>query len=80
DELLNQAKNNALNALFSINDSQPIYLLQHIKTYHLLNDRYDLERRIKKYRSITKEDVIQAAKSLVLDSIYVYTKDVKNHG
>ncbi|MBN2540549.1 MAG: insulinase family protein [Bacilli bacterium] len=80
DALFQQAKNNALTSLYSIYDSQPIYLMQHIKTYHLQNRRYNLEERIKLYESITKEDVIQAANSLVLDTIYVMTKGGEANG
>ena len=76
NEILEQARNNALNSLYSINDSQPIYLLQHIKTYHLFNKKYDLEERIKKYEAVSKEDIIAAAKTLVLDTIYICTKQV----
>ena len=78
DELFEQAKQNCILSLETINDSQIRYLLQHIKSYHLYNQRYDLENRIKCYQDVTKEDVIKAAKSLVLDTIYIYTKAGEN--
>lgn len=74
DELLEQAKNNALHSLYTISDSQPIYLLQHIKTYQLYNTRYDLDKRMSQYRKINRQDIIEAAKSLKLDTIYVNTR------
>jgi predicted Zn-dependent peptidase len=78
DEIFNQAKESCVNAVHSINDSQTTYLLQHIKNYQLFNSKYDLEERIKSYESITREDVIQVANSLVLDTVYFYTKGDKN--
>lgn len=74
DILFEQAKNNALSSLYSIYDSQPVYLMQHIKTYHLKNERYNLEERIHIYENITKGDIIKVANTLVLDTIYVMTK------
>ncbi len=74
DELLKQAKTNAINSVASIVDSQPVYLMQHIKSYHLFNQKYDLEERTKAYKAITREDIIKAAKTLVLDTVYVSTK------
>ena len=74
DELFNQAKDNCVNSLESLVDSQSRYLLQHIKSYHLTGERYDLENRISLYSSITKEDVIRAANTLILDTVYLYTK------
>ncbi len=79
DTLFRQAKTDALNSINSINDSQSIYLLQHIKSFQLFNEKYDLEARIKKYENITREDIIQAAKSLVLDTVYINTKGGNGH-
>jgi len=80
DSLFEQAKNDALNAIESINDSQPIYLLQHIKNFQLFNQKYDLQERIQRYKGITRSDVIEAAKSLVLDTIYIHTKGGNGRG
>jgi len=74
DQIFNQAKDSCVNSLYSINDSQTSYLLQHIKNYQLNNEKYDLETRIKAYQSVTKEDVIRIANNLVLDTVYIYTK------
>lgn len=74
DELLKQAKTNAIHSVSSIIDSQPIYLMQHIKSFHLFDRKYNLEERIKAYKRITREDIIKAAKTLVLDTVYVSTK------
>jgi len=79
DNLFNQAKRDALNSICSINDSQSVYLLQHVKTFQLFNERYDLENRIKIYENITREDVIDVAKTLVLDTVYIYTKGGNGH-
>lgn len=74
DQVFSQAKQNALTSLYSIYDSQPVYLMQHIKNYHIKGERYDLEQRIERYRSITKEDIIRVANSLVLDTVYVLNR------
>ncbi|MCK4552051.1 MAG: insulinase family protein [Tenericutes bacterium] len=74
DDLFKQAKENCMNSLESLVDSQSRYLLQHIKSYHLTGEKYDLQHRISLYRSITQEDVVKAANSLVLDTVYLYTK------
>ena len=74
DELFNQAKDNCITSLESLADSQSRYLLQHIKSFHLTGHRYNLEHRINTYKSVTKEDVMNIANSLVLDTIYLYTK------
>ncbi|MBI9009798.1 MAG: insulinase family protein [Tenericutes bacterium] len=74
DEIFNQAKDSCINAVHSINDSQTTYLLQHIKNYQLFDTKYDLEKRLETYQSVTKQDVIEVANSLVLDTVYFYTK------
>lgn len=74
DALLDQAKDNSVNSLTGILDSQSIGLMQQIKSFHLTNTAYDVDQRIELYKNVTREDVIQAAKSLVLDTVYIYTK------
>lgn len=74
DILFNQAKDNCIHSLESLADSQTRYLLQHIKSYHLNNERYDLEHRIKVYKSVTRDDVMKSAEDLVLDTLYFYTR------
>lgn len=74
DALFEQAKDNSVSSLTGISDSQSICLMQHIKSNHLTNSFYDVEARIQLYKNVTKEDVINAAKSLVLDTVYIYTK------
>lgn len=73
DSVFNQAKDSCINAVYSINDSQTTYLLQHIKAFQLFDEKYDLEKRIKNYREVTREDIIEVANSLVLDTVYLYT-------
>lgn len=79
DELLAQAKDDCINSLYAINDSQTTYLLQHIRSYQLFNQKYDLDKRIDAYTKVTKEDVCRVAKSLVLDTVFYYTKGDADH-
>jgi predicted Zn-dependent peptidase len=74
EDIFEQAKNNCIHSLEIMGDSQARYLLQHIKSYHLNNERYDLKKRTDLYKKVTKEDVIRVAKSLVLDTVYINTK------
>ncbi len=74
DALFSQAKRNAETSLYSIYDSQPVYLMQHIKAYLSKNEKYDLKKRIEEYRNITREDIIEVSKSLVLDTVYTLSK------
>ncbi len=78
DKIFNQAKDSCVNAIHSINDSQTTYLLQHIKNYQLFNSKYDLEKRVASYQSVTKQDVIDVANTLILDTVYFYTKGDTN--
>ena len=78
NEVFKQAKDSCVNSIHSISDSQTTYLLQHIKNYQLFNSKYDLEKRVKSYEAVTREDVIEVANSLVLDTIYFYTKGDAN--
>ena len=78
DEIFTQAKESCVNAIHSINDSQTTYLLQHIKNYQIFNSKYNLEERINCYQSVTRQDVINVANSLVLDTVYFYTKGKAN--
>lgn len=75
DNLLAQAREDCINSLYSINDSQSTYLFQHIRSYQLFNKKYDLEQRIAAYQSVTREDVCDVAKTLVLDTVFYYTKE-----
>lgn len=74
DELFRQAKESCVSSLYSINDSQTAYLMQHMKSYQLFNQRYDLDSRIQTYQSTTRQDVMDVANTLVLDTVYFYTK------
>ncbi len=74
DELFRQAKDSCVSSLNWISDSQSQYLLQHIKAFHTTDKKYDLEDRINQYKSVTREAVIKVANTLVLDTIYMYTK------
>ncbi len=74
DALFEQAKRNAETSLYSIYDSQPVYLMQHIKTYLSKNKKYDLKKRIEEYKNITREDIQEVAKTLILDTVYIMTK------
>ena len=48
--------------------------MQHIKAYLSKNEKYDLKKRIEEYRNITREDIIEVSKSLVLDTVYTLSK------
>ena len=75
DELFNRAKSNCIHSLKTIVDSQFSYLMQHIKSLHLNNEKYDLKKRLSQYNSVTKQDVIEACNSLILNTIFVYSKE-----
>ncbi|XMB72485.1 insulinase family protein [Mycoplasmatota bacterium WC30] len=74
DELFRQAKDSCVSSLNWISDSQSQYLLQHIKAFHTTDKKYDLEDRINQYKAVTREEVIEVANSLILDTVYMYTK------
>jgi len=48
--------------------------MQHIKTYLSKNKKYDLKKRIEEYKNITREDIQEVAKTLILDTVYIMTK------
>ena len=75
DALFEQAKDNSVNSLTGISDSQSVCLLQHIKSFHLTNSGYDVQKRIELYQGVTREDVIRVATTLVLDTVFIYTKE-----
>lgn len=78
DDLFQQAKDACVNAIYSINDSQTTYLLQQIKTIQFFNTQYDVQKRVNSYKSVTREMVLEAAKTLRLDTVYLYTKKENN--
>ncbi len=78
DDLFELAKEYCLNTLKRRNDSQTSLLIQHIKSFLRFNKPYDYEMRLKKYEEVNKEEVLEAAKSIELNTIYSYTSGVKN--
>ncbi len=73
DENFNLAKNYCINALEKYVDSQTAHLVLHIKSILRFNRPYDYQKRIKKYENVTREEVIKAANSLKLKTVFRYT-------
>ena len=72
DEELANAKLAKINSLRGVNDSPSAMIRWHINK--LLNDGIVTpESEIEKVRAVTKEDIIEAANSLVPDTVYVLT-------
>ncbi len=70
DELLENTKRTVYNSLKTYGSSPASYINWHFSEL-IRGKKRSLEEAIESYRSITREDIIEAAKSFTLDTVYV---------
>lgn len=70
DTELNSAKMSIYNTLNGIGDTPSSYLSWYQKCYYW-NDFVEPSETLQRYHAVTKEDIMAAARSLVLDTVYI---------
>lgn len=73
DEEMNNSLLSLINAAKSMNDSAASLASWYLKQ-DILGTNYSPEEEIERLKSVTREDIIKAASSLTLDTVYVLTK------
>ena len=73
DEEMNNSLLSLVNAAKSMNDSAASLASWYLKQ-NILGTNYSPEEEIEHLKSVTREDIIKAASSLTLDTVYVLTK------
>ena len=73
DEEMNNSLLSLVNAAKSMNDSAASLASWYLKQ-NILGTNYSPEEEIEHLRAVTKDDIIKAASSLTLDTVYVLTK------
>lgn len=70
DELLENAKHSMINALHSIGDT-PFSCISEAYTRFFAQDDADVDARAARYLALTREDIIEVARSLREDTVYL---------
>lgn len=74
ESLLDNAKQAMVNSLRSIGDSPSSCMMELYERFYT-NDDADVETRIQRYLALTKKDLVQAAKRMRLDTVYVMQQE-----
>ena len=77
DEELNNAKTAVCGSMRSYNDSASGLATWWLTQLCVWNRDFSPEDAIEKYKGITREDIIEAAKSYKLDTVYIMSGDEK---
>ncbi|MDE6019960.1 MAG: insulinase family protein [Ruminococcus sp.] len=77
DELLENARMSAYNSIKSLGYTPSSYIHWYFKNIVLCEDR-TVESMLKQYESITREEIMSAAASLKLDTIYIMEAEKEN--
>lgn len=74
EALLDNAKQAMVNSLRSIGDSPSSCVMELYERFYT-NDDADVETRVQRYLALTREDLVQAARQMKLDTVYLMQQE-----